>query len=376
MKTIIRSIIFSGFYLIISAEAQQIPSNSLPYISLEKFSDGIHHWDLFSTIKDYKRLDTSDVIGIADNLVAYQNEDGGWPKNIDWLAILNADSVKGSLSDRYRESTFDNRNIFPQVEYLSKVYFYSGVEKFRQSALQGFKYILAAQNESGGWIGSDVDAITFNDDVMTGTMGILLDIMYNKEWFDWIEPELRNQLKTSFNEALSVTLKCQIKVNGVKSAWCQQHDHKTLEPVQARSYELPSITARESTDVVLFLMRIKNPGDSIIDAIESAVQWFERSKIQGYTYTRVEIPEVKYHETTVDYDQVLIPDSTAKPVWARYYDLVDGKPFLCRRDGTVVYKLEEIGFERRIGYAWYGYWPEAALRQYPEWKESIITQQN
>ena len=371
MKEPIYIYILSLYFVFSGIQAQNIPPDSIPYISLEKFKDGIHHWDLFSTIREYERLDTTEVIAIADNLLAYQNEDGGWPKNIDWLGILNADSVKGALSERNKESTFDNRNIFSQVEYLSKVYFYTGVEKYKLSVLQGFGYILREQRESGGWKGSDVDAITFNDDVMTGTMGILMDVVYDEEWYNWLDPELRDKLTISFNKALSVTLKCQIEVNGIKTAWCQQHDHISLEPVKARSYELPSITARESTDIVLFLMRIKNPGDSIINAVESAISWFEKSKIEGYTYTRVGIPEVKYHETMVDYDQVFIPDSTAKPVWARYYDLEESKPFLCRRDGTVVYTLEEIGFERRIGYAWYGYWPEAALRAYPEWKKSI-----
>ena len=367
-------IILATFGTLFSIEAQEIPSDSIPYISLEKFKDGMHHWDLFSTIRDYKKLDTTDIIGIADNLVAYQNKDGGWPKNIDWLGKLNADSVKATLTDRYRESTFDNRNIFPQVEYLSKVFHFTGLQKYKQSALSGMEYILHEQHKNGGWKGSDVDAITFNDDVMTGTMGILLDVVNNEDWYSWIDPDLRKRLEISLNEALSATLKCQIEVNGIKTAWCQQHDHVSFEPVQARSYELPSITARESTDVVLFLMRIRNPGDSIIHAIESAVTWFEEAKISGYKYTKIKIPEVKYHETTVDYDQVLIADSTANPVWARYYDLETSQPFLCRRDGTIVYRLEEISFERRIGYAWYGYWPEAAFRMYPEWRKTVVVQ--
>jgi PelA/Pel-15E family pectate lyase len=54
--------------------------------------------------------------------------------------------------------------------------------------------------------------------------------------------------------------------------------------------------------------------------------------------------------------------------------LETSQPFLCRRDGTTVYRLEEISFERRIGYAWYGYWPEAAFRMYPEWRKTVVVQ--
>ena len=351
--------------------AQIAGIDSLPYISLEKFKDGIHHWDLFSTIRNYDKLDTTDIIGIADNLIAYQNGDGGWPKNIDWLGILNADSVKGTLTERHRESTFDNRNIYTQVEYLSKVFYHTGMDRFKLSALCGIKYILEEQHRSGGWKGSDVDAITFNDDVMAGNMNMLLDIINKEAWYSWLDSDMRRSLKAAYDKALSATLKCQIIVNGEKTAWGQQHDHITYEPVKARSYELPSITAKESTEIVLFLMRIKNPGDSVIDAIESAIAWFEKSKIVGYRYAEIKIPEVKYHETTVDHDRVFIADSTADPVWARYYDLTNSQPFLCRRDGTVVFRLEEIGFERRIGYAWYGYWPEEVLRFYPAWKKSL-----
>ena len=365
--------ITTGFLIVLSLVPVPIlaggaKTDTLPYFSLEKFEDGIHHWELFSKIRNYNKLDTNDIFGIADNLLAYQNPDGGWPKNIDWLGILNADSIKSVMTDREKESTFDNRNIYSQVEYLSKVYHYSGNEKYKQSALKGFYYILENQYENGGWKGCDADAITFNDEVMTGIMGILLDIKYDAEWYDWLEEVLREQLMISYQKALSVTLKCQIDVHGEKTAWCQQHDHTTFKPVMARSYELPSITARESSDIVIFLMRIRDPGDSIVMAVESAVAWFERVKIENYVYSRIKIPEVKYHETTVDYDMVFIPDSTAKPVWARYYDLENSQPFLCRRDGKIVYKLEDIGFERRIGYAWYGYWPEKVLEKYPEWK--------
>ena len=341
----------------------------IPYISLEKFQDGIHHWELFSKIRKYEKLDTADVFGIANNLLAYQNIDGGWPKNIDWLAKLNADSVKMSLSVRYRSSTFDNNNIFPQIEYLSKVYYYTGIEKYRSATVKGFQYILDNQHKNGGWKGSDVDAITFNDNVMTGVMDILLDIVNGRKYYAWIDKKLKQQLSEAFNLALSATLKCQIEVNGIRTAWCQQHDNNTYQPVKARSYELPSITSRESTDIVLFLMRINNPGDSVVLAVENAVRWLEKSKISGYNYARVKIPEVKYHETRVDYDQVFVPDSTAKPVWARYYNIETNTPFLCKRDGVVVYTLSEISFERRVGYAWYGYWPEAVYREYSKWKE-------
>ena len=70
--------------------------------SLEGFMDGIHHWNLEHKERNYKRLEPTQYREIANNLLAYQNTDGGWPKNIDWLGILPADSVKQALKERYR----------------------------------------------------------------------------------------------------------------------------------------------------------------------------------------------------------------------------------------------------------------------------------
>ncbi|HPR32832.1 MAG TPA: pectate lyase, partial [Prolixibacteraceae bacterium] len=247
---------------------------TLPYIGLAKFADGIRHWELYSEIRSNERYDTSDVIGIAQNLLNYQNDDGGWPKNIDWLAIIDPDSVTGNLSERYRQSTYDNRNIFPQIEYLSAVYDYTGGENYRKAAEKGFRYILNTQYPGGGWRGWDADALTFNDDVMTGILNLLLDVKTGRSIYSWIDSSLRKELIVAYEKGLQVVLKCQIELNGVKTAWCQQHDPRTYEPVQGRSYEHPSITARESSDIVLFLMRIEPHEPEVDRAIGAAVAWF------------------------------------------------------------------------------------------------------
>ena len=70
----------------------------------------------------------------------------------------------------------------------------------------------------------------------------------------------------------------------------------------------------------------------------------------------------------IDFDREFVPDSTARPVWARYYDLEKGAPFLALQDGTIVYHLNEISFDRRVGYEWYEFWPERVLKEYPKWK--------
>ncbi|MBN1950276.1 MAG: pectate lyase [Bacteroidales bacterium] len=338
------------------------------YIDLSKFEDGIHHWELYSRIRTTERLDTADITGIAGNLLAYQNDDGGWPKNIDWLAKLDPDSVIRDLDEHYRKSTFDNRNTFPQIEYLAKVYQQTGEEKYLTGAEQGFHYILDTEYPNGGWRGWDADVITFNDEVMTGVMNLLLDISINDPAYEWLSGQLRDSLMAAYKRGLDVILKCQVEIKGKKTGWCQQHDFSTYAPAQGRTYEHPSVTANESCDIILFLMRLENPEPLVSNAIESAVQWLKEAQIPGYRYDTIRIAEHSYHKTTVDYDLEFIPDPLARPIWARFYDLEESRPFLSKRDGTIVYDLKEISFDRRLGYSWYGYWPEEVLEVYPEWK--------
>ncbi len=337
-------------------------------INLSKFEDSIHHWNLFHDQGRYQRYTENQIIEIADNLIRYQNEDGGWPKNMDWLAIINIDSFRQSLSERENQSTLDNNNVFSQIEYLSKVYDITNREVFKISAVKGINYLLNSQNESGGWRGWDVDAITYNDQVMTGVMHLFLDITEQKEYFSWLSNSLLDSVKNSLNKAIVVTLQCQIVVDGKKTAWCQQHDHGTLKPVKARSYELPSITARESIDVIRFLMRLPEPSTEIIESVKSAVKWLEQSKIYGIRLDKIKLDDEKIINEEYPYDLIVVNDPIAEPIWSRYYDIKTNKPFLCRRDGTVVYSLEKISPERRTGYAWYGYWPAGLLqKEYPEW---------
>ncbi len=338
-------------------------------IKLIKFKDGIHHWNLKNPDRNYDRYDRTEFEAIAQNFVEWQNYDGGWPKNIDWLAKIDKDSVRRIMQKRYRSSTLDNRNIFPQIEYLSEAYTRTKNETFKNSAEKGLQYILAIQNSlSGGWRGWDIDAITYNDEIMTGVMNLMLDIKLKHENYTWVSEELYDKIVKSLDKAIKVTLKCQIEVDGVKTAWGQQHSHKTLRPMEARSFELPSITANESCDVLLFLMRIENPDQDVIDAVHAGVKWLEKAKLNGFKIERVPLPRNQYINKEYPYDLQVIEDLQAKPIWARFYDIETNQPFLCNRDGIKVYNLNEVSPESRTGYAWYGYWPEPVFKAYADWK--------
>ena len=347
--------------------AQSIP------IDITGFEDDIRHW-VHGGGKGlkYERYDPSQILEIADNLLLFQNADGGWPKNVDWLGKLDRAVVWKRLSNSERLSTCDNRNTYTQIEYLSKTFTKTETPKYREAARRGLEFILSSQNASGGWRGADVDAITFNDDLMSGVMHLLLDIREGRDYYNWIDEATRKRADEALARAIRVTLHCQIIVDGKKTGWCQQHDHKTFAPVKARSYELPAIASLETTSVVEFLMRIKKPDQKIIDAVESAMAWLEKSKLGGILVQRIPVSD---DETEVEYrraDPRVVNDSHAPPIWARYYEIETNRPFFANRDGVKVYSLAEVKQERRMGYAWYGYWPDTVLSDlYPKWKERI-----
>lgn len=83
-------------------------------------------------------------------------------------------------------------------------------------------------------------------------------------------------------------------------------------------------------------------------------------------------------------DLSYVEDPNAPPIWARFYELGTNRPFFssrcevaeCEDDPyfMVRYSLAEIENERRVGYSWYGSWPQSLLTaDYPAWKERTGT---
>jgi len=339
--------------------------------SMSALHDGIHHWNLEHKERNYKRYSPEQYTKIADNFVAYQNEDGGWPKNIDWMAELPADSVLNTLSDYHRRSTLDNRNTYSQIEYLAQVYTLTKATKYKNAVLDGLEYLLKTQKKNGGWRGWDVDAITFNDEVTTGVLRLFLHINEGDLNFSWLDDTMRKRICQAFNKGIDMILRAQYVQNGVKTVWGQQHDNNTLLPTNARTFELVSLTAGESCDVVRLLMEIPHPSDEVVESVKAAMAWFERVAITGMRVEKVAIPEDKAANHEYPYDLVVVKDKKAPRIWSRFYEMSDNTPFMCNRDGIKVYKLSDVKLERRVGYAWYTYAPEKLFKLYKEWLKKV-----
>lgn len=352
-------------------------------IDPKPFADNANHWygikdthNIINPRPGHPRYQPSEIVKIADNILLFQKNNGGWPKNYDVFAILTADQ-KDSVAAAKNEptTTFDNGSTFTQIAALAGAYAATKNDKYKKAALKGFQFILRSQYKNGGWpqyypLRSDYSRhITFNDGAFCGIMQLLKDVNDSKPEYSFLDKKLRGQLNLAYDKGLDCILKTQINDAGKPTAWCQQYDEVSLQPAWARKFEPPTICNSESAELVLFLMSIDHPRKEIAEAVENAVNWFRESQILN---TRVKVIEATALPTAYrlsQTDRMVISDSSAPPIWTRYYELKTHRPVFCNRDSKLVYSLAEVDRERRDGYAWYVYYPQQVLDRYPVWKQ-------
>lgn len=354
-------------------------------ISTNPFSDSVHHWydihddgNIVNPVANQPRYKETEIKKIADNIILYQRDNGGWPKNYDMQAILTREQVDSLVRTKaILNTTFDNSTTYTHIEYLVRAYALLKTEKYRNASLKGINFILSAQYPNGGWPqyfpleNNYSRKITFNDGAFIGIMELLKKIADNNSDFRFIDNKMREQAKIAYEKGLECILDCQIAENGRLTAWCQQYDEKSLKPEWARAFEPPSICNGESSSIVLFLMSIDHPGQKIIESVRSAVNWFNDSKIYNTRVKTIPAPPEKSQWRTSTTDRIVVKDSTAPPIWTRFYELGTEKPLFCDRNSKFLYSLAEVSRERRDGYSWYTYSPQAVLERYPEWLKKI-----
>lgn len=295
-------------------------------------------------------------IEIANNILSWQAEEGGWPKDVDTQKTAYADDIKKL------HATFDNGSTVNEMRFLAKAFAETGDARYRQAFLRGFDYILKSQYQSGGWpqtwpTKKDYTRhITFNDNTMVNVMLVLRDYS-NLPDERFIDKKRQEAGRDAFARGIDCILKCQVKVNGKLTVWCAQHDENDYSPQPGRSFELVSLSGGESAGILKLLMSIKAPSPAVKEAIEGGVRWLEEAKINGI------------REVTVEGDKRIIEDANAPGMWARFYEIGTNKPIFAGRDGVKKFKLPEIDAERRNGYAWYGDWGKEVLEEYGRWKK-------
>lgn len=234
-------------------------------------------------------FNTPEALRIADNVLLYQQTTGGWPKNIFMPAELSQQELEDVLAakDDVNASTIDNDATSTEIRYLSRIYLATHIEKYKDAALEGIRYILKSQYPNGGWPQfwprptGYYTHITYNDNAMVNVMNLLREVYEKKAPYTYVPDSICEKARAAFDKGVECILKTQVKQNGKLTVWCAQHDEHTLAPAKARAYELPSLSGAESDNIVLLLMSIPNPSPEIIASVEAAVEWFKENKITG-----------------------------------------------------------------------------------------------
>jgi PelA/Pel-15E family pectate lyase len=315
---------------------------------------------------------------IAEKMLLFQRSVGGWPKAVGEVKVnydhrLSPAQRAGILDDKNRnDATIDNNATTREIIYLVGAFQRSNNPAYRQAAERGVRYLLKMQHHNGGFPQFYPDSsnyrgqITYNDDAMVRALRVLRDVAEQKNGFVVMDFTLVAAAKAAVERGIVCILNTQYRRNGQLTAWCAQHDNKTLLPAKARAFELPSLSGMETVSIVRFLMEVKEPSPAVKAAIASAVAWLEKVKMPGYTIKDIDAPnEPRGH------DRVIVPEAGAV-LWARFYELETDRPLYVGRDSQKHYQLSEIENERRAGYAYAGTWPEKLLtKEYPAWQKRV-----
>ena len=306
---------------------------------------------------------TPEARQVAEAILTYQTEAGGWPKNTDTVS-------QPYRGDRAKlQPTFDNGATLDELRFLARACLAKPEATYQAAFGRGLAYILRAQYPNGGWPQffplrkGYYDRITFNDNAMVRVMEFVREVAREKT-YTFVDPKVRVACQSAFDRGIDCILKCQILVDGQRTVWCAQHDEQTFAPAKARSYELPSFSGSESVGIVRLLMSLEQPSTEVKAAIEGAVRWLDQHKVTGLRIATVDDPKAPKGK-----DRVLLPDAQAPALWAAIYDLKSGQPYVSDRAGIPKPKLADLGYERRNGYSWFGeYARDLLTRDYPDWQ--------
>ena len=282
---------------------------------------------------------------VLSNVLVSQLDCGAWAKNIDKRRPFDERRRAKIAAEKgdAESATIDNNATTTEIRYLVRHHREKGDAASLAAAQKGVDWLLSTQLANGGWAQFPHRTkgywthITFNDNAMRNVLELMRDAAEGADGMEALGAERREKCRRAFEKGLDCVLKCQIRVDGKPTVWCQQHDRETLKPANGRAYELASFCSQESADMVKFLMTLDNPSPEVVASVEGAVRWFERTRL---------------------------PDGT----WARFYDLEECRPFFCDRSGVPKRDISEIDRERSKGYAWFGKKGADVLKKYEKWR--------
>lgn len=286
---------------------------------------------------------SAEAISVADTLVSVQKTNGGWMKNDQFHKLSTSElTARQKLSGdngRNIHSCFDNYATTQEMRFLAKVYQQTHQQRFLDAFKRALDLIFESGNSlNGGWaqywpLSSDKfsyqNYITFNDDLMLNMMRILQDISEQKgDFAGLVDDATREKCKAQWDKAIECVINCQIDDNGVKAAWCAQHDAADFLPTEGRPHEMPSVSGYESANLLYYLMSINKPSEEIQQSITAAVEWLkshkykENATVEDYTNAKGEADRhiVEKQGTNLWGRFIQIGGESGKKIYQKFYN--------------------------------------------------------
>lgn len=286
---------------------------------------------------------SAEAISVADTLVSVQKTNGGWMKNDQFHNLSSYElSARQSLNGdngRNIHSCFDNYATTQEMRFLAKVYQKTHQKRYLDAFKRALDLIFTSGNSlNGGWgqywpLSDDKysyqNYITFNDDLMLNMMRMLQDVYEAKgDFAGLVDDATREKCKAQWDKAIQCVLNCQIDDNGVKAAWCAQHDAADFLPTEGRPHEMPSVSGYESANLLYYLMSISKPSEEIQQSITAAVEWLkshkykENAAIEDYTNAKGEKDRhiVEKQGSNLWGRFIQIGGESGKKIYQKFYD--------------------------------------------------------
>lgn len=322
---------------------------------------------------------TPEAWRVVRNILSFQTPAGGWGKNIDRGGPPRAPGEPYVPPDEGKNTplrwnyvgTIDNGATTTELRFLARVQAQVGgaqADSCRAAFFKGLGYLLAAQYPNGGYPqvyplqGGYHDAVTLNDDAMVRVASLLLEVADGQGELAFVPAALRREAQEAAARAVALFVATQHSAGGKRTGWGQQYDALTLELAGARNFEPAALASPETASVLMLLMQLPQPSPAVRDAVPAGVAWLQAVALRDLAWT-ADPPEA---------GRRLLPKQGAGPIWSRYYDARSMRPVFGDRDRSIHDDVNELGAERRNGYAWFGAAPERALARYAAWSQAAV----
>src|SRR3954453_9603253 len=159
----------------------------------------------------------------VDNIITWQNENGGW-----WKAYDASNPRPPKVENRpnsgpqgdddnvwHKVSTIDNNATYSELRIIARAARVLKDDKYKNAFNRGLKYLFDAQYPNGGWpqrfpLQDNYGRhITFNDDAMLGVMKLMRDVFENQRDFAFVSDDDRKRAKAAFDKGIDCILNCQ-----------------------------------------------------------------------------------------------------------------------------------------------------------------------